>query len=174
LAPDVVIPLPQPKPVEAPVEPKVKKPVEAEARTPVDMPKPRPKREKPAPVKTAMAASIDARPAARAPAPKSTEGALRPSVSPARWNSSLAAWIRRHTRYPSEARSRRAEGSPNVTFTVDSSGRVVTARLARSSGDDDLDRAALGALQGASVPAPPPELGARVTRTAPFVFSLRN
>jgi len=61
-----------------------------------------------------------------------------------------------------------------VTFTVDSSGRVVTARLARSSGDDDLDRAALGALQGASVPAPPPELGARVTRTAPFVFSLRN
>lgn len=172
LAPDVVIP--QPKPVEAPVEPKVKKPVKAEARKPVDMPKPRPKREKPAPVKTAMAASVDARPAARAAAPKSTEGALRPSASPARWNSSLAAWIRRHTRYPSAARSRRAEGSPNVTFTVDSSGRVVTARLARSSGDDDLDRAALGALQGASVPAPPPELGARVTRTAPFVFSLRN
>jgi protein TonB len=162
LAPDVVIPLPQ------------KKPVKAEARKPVDMPKPRPKREKPAPVKTAMAASVDARPAARAAAPKSTEGALRPSASPARWNSSLAAWIRRHTRYPSAARSRRAEGSPNVTFTVDSSGRVVTARLARSSGDDDLDRAALGALQGASVPAPPPELGARVTRTAPFVFSLRN
>ncbi|WP_292541791.1 energy transducer TonB [Mesorhizobium sp.] len=46
--------------------------------------------------------------------------------------------------------------------------------MARSSGDADLDRAALGALQGASVPAPPPELGARVTRTAPFVFSLRN
>ncbi|TIV47961.1 MAG: energy transducer TonB, partial [Mesorhizobium sp.] len=26
----------------------------------------------------------------------------------------------------------------------------------------------------ASVPAPPAELGARVTRTAPFVFSLRD
>ncbi|TIU28232.1 MAG: energy transducer TonB, partial [Mesorhizobium sp.] len=38
----------------------------------------------------------------------------------------------------------------------------------------DLDRAALGALQGATVPTPPEELGARVTRTAPFVFSLRN
>lgn len=174
LAPDVVIPLPQPKAVEAHVEPKLKKPVEAEARKPVDMRKPRSKREKPAPVKTAMAASVDASPAAWAAAPKSTEGALRPSASPARWNASLAAWIRRHTRYPSAARSRRAEGSPNVTFTVDSSGRVVTARLARSSGDPDLDRAALGALQGASVPAPPPELGARVTRTAPFVFSLRN
>ena len=61
-----------------------------------------------------------------------------------------------------------------MTFTVDPSGRVVSARLARSSGDGDLDRAALGALQGASVPAPPAELGARVTRTAPFVFSLRD
>ncbi|WP_367142696.1 TonB family protein, partial [Mesorhizobium sp.] len=57
-------------------------------------------------------------------APSSGGGA-----GPARWNSRLAAWIRRHTRYPSAARSRRAEGSPNVTFTVDSSGRVVSARL---------------------------------------------
>ncbi|WP_246684544.1 TonB family protein, partial [Mesorhizobium sp. M5C.F.Ca.ET.164.01.1.1] len=37
---------------------------------------------------------------------------------------------------------------------------MVSARLARSSGDADLDRAALAALQGASVPAPPSELGA--------------
>ncbi|MDX8432635.1 TonB family protein [Mesorhizobium abyssinicae] len=172
VAPEVVIPLPQPKPVDAPAEPKVKKPVEAKAKKPVD--KQRPKKEKPEPAKTAMAASVDARPAARAAAPKATEGAQRSGAGPARWNSRLAAWIRRHTRYPSAARSRRAEGSPNVTFTVDSSGRVVSARLARSSGDADLDRAALGALQGVSVPAPPPELGARVTRTAPFVFSLRN
>lgn len=172
VAPEVVIPLPQPKPVDAPAEPKVKKPVEAKAKKPVD--KQRPKKEKPAPAKTAMAASVDARPAARAAAPKATEGAQRSGAGPARWNSRLAAWIRRHTRYPSAARSRRAEGNPNVTFTVDSSGRVVSARLARSSGDADLDRAALGALQGVSVPAPPPELGARVTRTAPFVFSLRN
>ncbi|BCG92200.1 energy transducer TonB family protein [Mesorhizobium sp. 131-2-1] len=172
VAPDVVIP--QPKPVEAPVEPKAEKPVEAKAKKPVDKPKPRPKKEKPAPARTAMAASVDARPAARAVAPKSAEGAPRSSASPARWNSSLAAWIKRHTRYPSAARSRRAEGSPNVTFTVDSSGRVVSARLARSSGHADLDHAALGALQGASVPVPPPELGARVTRTAPFVFSLRD
>ncbi|MET3522584.1 TonB family protein [Mesorhizobium sp. M4B.F.Ca.ET.215.01.1.1] len=170
VAPEVVIPLPQPKPVDAPAEPK--KPVEAKAKKPVD--KQQPKKEKPAPAKTAMAASVDARRAARTAAPKATEGAQRFGAGPARWNSSLAAWIRRHTRYPSAARSRRAEGNPNVTFTVDSSGRVVSARLARSSGDADLDRAALGALQGASVPAPPPELGARVTRTAPFVFSLRN
>jgi len=66
------------------------------------------------------------------------------------------------------------EGKPYVAFTVDSSGRVLSARLTRSSGDADLDRAALAVLQGATVPAPPSELGARQSRTAPFVFSLRN
>lgn len=172
VAPDVPVPLPQPKPVET-----AARPVEAKTKAekkPVEKPKQRPKKEKPAPPKAVTTASIEAKAGAKAAAPQSSDAAPRSSVGPSRWNSSLAAWIRRHTRYPSAARSRKAEGSPNVTFTVDASGRVVSARLARSSGDADLDRAALGALQGASVPAPPAELGARVTRTAPFVFSLRD
>ncbi|MDX8492793.1 energy transducer TonB [Mesorhizobium sp. VK22B] len=175
VAPDVVIPVPQPKPVDTDV--KADKPVEAKKKAekkPAEKPKQRPKKEKPAPPKTVATASIDAKAGAKAAAPQSSDAAPRSSVSPSRWNASLAAWIRRHTRYPSAARSRKAEGSPNVTFTVDASGRVVSARLARSSGDGDLDRAALGALQGATVPTPPAELGARVTRTAPFVFSLRD
>lgn len=174
-APDVVIPLPQPKPVEAEV--KAQRPVAARKKaekTPVEKPKERVKEKNPPPPRATTTASIDAKTAAKAAAPQSSNAAPRSSVSPSRWNSSLAAWIRRHTRYPSAARSRRAEGTPSVTFTVDTSGRVVSARLARSSGDGDLDRAALGALQGASVPAPPAELGARVTRTAPFVFNLRD
>lgn len=175
IAPDVVIPLPAPKPVEP--EAKAQKPVQPRKKAekkPVEKPKERVKKEKAQPPKATATASIDAKAAAKAAAPQSSNAAPRSSVSPARWNSSLAAWIRRHTRYPSAARSRRAEGTPSVTFTVDTSGRVVAARLARSSGDGDLDRAALGALQGASVPVPPAELGARVTRTAPFVFSLRD
>ncbi|BCM22332.1 TonB family protein [Mesorhizobium sp. J8] len=175
IAPDVVIPLPQPKPVEAEV--KAKKPAEPGKKAekkPVEKPKERVKKEKAPPPRATTTASIDAKAAAKTAAPLSSNAAPRLSVSPSRWNSSLAAWIRRHTRYPTAARSRRAEGTPSVTFTVDTSGRVVSARLARSSGDSDLDRAALAALQGASVPAPPAELGARVTRTAPFVFSLRN
>lgn len=175
IAQNVVIPLPQPKPVEAEV--KAKKPAEPSKKAekkPVEKPKERVKKEKAPPPKATTTASIDAKAAAKAAAPQSSNVAPRSSVSPSRWNSSLAAWIRRHTRYPSAARSRRAEGTPSVTFTVDTSGRVVSARLARSSGDGDLDRAALGTLQGASVPAPPAELGARVTRTAPFVFSLRD
>lgn len=176
VAPHVVIPLPEPKPVKAEV--KASKPVEAKKKTaekkPVKQPKQRAKKEKAAPPNTVMTASIDTKTAAKAAAPQSADVAPRSSVSPSRWNSSLAVWIRRHTRYPGAARPRRAAGQADVTFTVDSSGRVVSARLARSSGDGDLDRAALGALQGASVPAPPAELGGRVTRTAPFVFSLRD
>ncbi|RWH74662.1 energy transducer TonB [Mesorhizobium sp.] len=175
IAPDVVIPLPVPKPVEP--EAKAQKPVQPRKKTekkPVQKPKERVKKETAQPPKATATANIDAKAAAKAAGPQSSNAAPRSSVSPARWNSSLAAWIRRHTRYPSAARSRRAEGTPSVTFTVDTSGRVVSARLARSSGDGDLDRAALGALQGASVPVPPAELGARVTRTAPFVFSLRD
>ncbi|MDX8478274.1 TonB family protein [Mesorhizobium sp. VK24D] len=173
IAPDVVIP--QPKPVETDV--KANKPVEAKKKAekkPVEKPKQRPRKERAEPPKAVTTASIDAKAGAKAAAPQSSDAAPRSSIAPSRWNASLQAWIRRHTRYPSAAKSRRAEGTPNVTFTVDTSGRVVSARLARSSGDADLDRAALGALQGASVPAPPAELGQRVTRTAPFVFSLRD
>ncbi|MFD1982291.1 TonB family protein [Mesorhizobium newzealandense] len=170
VAPDVVIPLPQSKPVEPP---KDKKPVEARAKKPVDKPKPRPKKEKAAPPKTASVASADAKPAVKTAAPKAAEPTSRSGDS-SKWDSRLGAWIKRHTRYPSSAKARGVEGKPYVAFTVDSSGRVLSARLTRSSGDADLDRAALAVLQGATVPAPPPELGARQSRTAPFVFSLRN
>ncbi|MBN9222366.1 MAG: energy transducer TonB [Mesorhizobium sp.] len=169
VAPEVVVPLPQPKPVE---QPKEKKPVEAKAKKSVEKPKPRPKKEKAEPAKTVATASAETKPAAKAAAPKSSAGFF--GVSPARWESRLTAWINRHKRYPSAAKSRRVQGNVSVTFTVDSSGQVLSARVARSSGDAELDRAALAVLQGATVPAPPPELGSRVSRTAPFVFSLRD
>lgn len=169
IAPDVVVPLPQPKPLDIP---KDKKPVEAKAKKPVEKPKPRPKKEKAEPAKTVATASAETKPAAKAAAPKSAAGVS--GVSPAKWESRLTAWINRHKRYPSGAKSRRSQGNTNVAFTVDSSGQVLSARIVRSSGDPELDRAALAVLQGAMVPAPPPELGSRVSRTAPFVFSLRD
>ncbi|GLQ81710.1 protein TonB [Mesorhizobium huakuii] len=169
VTPEVVVPLPRPKPVEQPGE---KKPVQAKVKKPVEKPKPRPRKEKAEPAKTVASASAQTRPAARVAAPKSAAGFS--GVSPAKWESRLAAWINRHKRYPSAAKSRGAQGNVNVAFTVDVSGRVLSARVVRSSGDPDLDRAALAVLQGATVPAPPPELGSRVSRTAPFLFNLRN
>ncbi|RWE59533.1 MAG: TonB family protein [Mesorhizobium sp.] len=171
VTPEVVIPLPQPKPVDAPVETKPKK--QAKVKEPVEKAKKLPKEEKATPPpKTAAAASVAAKPAARSAAPKSAKATVsRSGVSSSKWNSQLHAWIRRHTRYPRAAKARREEGSPRVTFTVDGSGRVLSARLARSSGYPDLDRAALDALQGAKVPAPPPEK-AGTSVAAPFTFKL--
>ncbi|MGX7875679.1 TonB family protein [Mesorhizobium sp. ORM6] len=169
VTPEVVVPQPQPKSVEAPKE---KKPIEAKAKRPIEKPKPRPKKEKAEPARTVATASAETKPAAKAAAPKSAAGVS--GVSPAKWESRLTAWINRHKRYPSAAKSRRSQGNTNVAFTVDGSGLVISARVVRSSGDPELDRAALAVLQGATVPAPPAELGSRVSRTAPFVFSLRD
>lgn len=182
VTPEVAIPLPQPRPADAPVETKPKKqakakakakePAEVKAKKPVKEVKKRQKKEKVAPARTA--ASAAAKSAARAAAPKSAKtAASRSGVSPAKWKSRLAAWIRRHTRYPRAAKARRAEGTVTVTFRANASGRVTSARISRSSGDSDLDSAALKALQGAKVPAPPPEL-AGTSVGAPFLFNLRN
>ncbi|QPC90227.1 energy transducer TonB [Mesorhizobium sp. INR15] len=170
IAPDVVIPLPQPKPVDVAKE---KKSVEVKVKKPVEKPKPRPKKEKAVTPKTVTVASADAKAAAKTAAPKASEASARSGVSPANWKSQLRSWINRHTRYPSAARSRRAEGNVNVTFRVDASGKVSSARISSSSGDADLDRAALAVLQGATVPKPPPEI-AGTSVGAPFVFNLRN
>ena len=166
LAPDVVVPLPQAKPVED-------KPVE-KAKKAVEKPKPKPKKEKKEKAATAKAvvtASVDAKAAAKASAPKASQSSGS-SVSASKWNSQLIGWINRHKRYPSAARSRRAVGTANVTFVVSASGKVTSVRLTRSSGDADLDRAALSILQGATVPAPPPEKAGTAV-VAPLMFTLR-
>ncbi|MGX5843499.1 TonB family protein [Mesorhizobium sp. ArgA1] len=171
VAPDVIIPLPQPKPKDDnPVEERTA----GMAKKPVEKPGQRPKKdkkEKAARAKAVMTASVDAKPAAKATTPKASQTGSR-SGDANRWSASLRSWIKRRTHYPSTARPRGAEGTVNVSFVVDASGRVTSARLARSSGDADLDRAALSVLQGATVPTPPPDkVGAVV---APIVFSLRD
>ena len=49
--------------------------------------------------------------------------------------------------YPHSARRRRAEGLVLVRARVASGGQVVETQLARSSGAEDLDRAALEAVR---------------------------
>jgi protein TonB len=87
----------------------------------------------------------------------------------------VLAWLNRHKRYPSGAKSRREEGSVQVSFTIDASGRVTGSRVVRSSGSPDLDRAALDMVQRASpVPAPPKEIArSRMSLNVPVMFNLR-
>ena len=117
---------------------------------------------------------------ARAPAPAAAEkpvGASNPSQgSPraqAQWKDRLAAHLERRKRYPSAARSRKAEGTAQVRFTVDAGGSVLSAALVRSSGDATLDAEAVALLQRAS-PLPKPPDGTTHTVTAPINFTIRN
>ena len=57
----------------------------------------------------------------------------------------------------------------------DASGSVTSARVARSSGSAELDKAALDMVRRASpVPAPPPEIArSRMNISVPVQFSLK-
>ncbi|WP_028351425.1 energy transducer TonB family protein [Bradyrhizobium murdochi] len=103
-----------------------------------------------------------------APAPSA---ARVPSASAASWQSALAAHLNRHKRYPPGA----SQGAASVIFTIDQGGRVVSARLARSSGDHALDSEAVALARRASpVPAPPAgQSGNTLTIAVPIRFDRR-
>ncbi len=158
--PEVVAALPEPRPIIE--EPQEKKPVrKAEPRKQV---------EKPAPKKEVAKAEPKAKPAARASV--ASRAAKAPSISPARWQSRLSAWLNRHKRYPRGAKSRGEEGVVSVSFAINEAGVVLSARISRSSGNSELDQAALDMLHRASpVPPPPPGVSGKIA--VPVQFNLR-
>ncbi len=162
VTPEVVLPLPQPRPV---VEEKKRKPPEhvAKAEPPKEI-------EKPAPTK--QTAKAEAKTQAKSAPSRESRASKAPTISPARWQSRVMAWLNRHKRYPRGARSRREEGVVRVSFAINESGSVISARVTRSSGNSELDQAALDMLRRASpVPAPPPGVGRNIA--LPVEFSLR-
>lgn len=114
-----------------------------------------------------MQASADARAqrrATRAQARTAREGggAGRESAAPTPVPSSaaLSTWrgdVQAHMNAYTPSSPNGAAGTVKVAFSVDRGGRIVSASVSSSSGDAELDRAALGAVRRASpVPAPPP------------------
>jgi len=78
------------------------------------------------------------------------------SISPASWRSMIMALFNRNKRFPAGG----GRGTATVAFTIDRSGRVLSARLARSSGDVALDQEAVALARRVSpVPPPPPDIG---------------
>jgi protein TonB len=78
------------------------------------------------------------------------------STSPAAWRSMIMALLNRHKHLPPNG----DRGTATVAFTIDRSGRVLSARLAGSSGDAALDAEALALARRVSpVPPPPPDVG---------------
>lgn len=171
-----VEPLPEPTP-EPPVETEIKPPEapkveKAEVVLPPKVEPPKPKRkpkkkkQKKAPRTTAPPSS-QAQRADRAAAP--AEG-MASSMSPASWRGALMAHLNRHKRFPSGAAG---TGVATVAFTIDRSGRVLSARLVRSAGDPALDAEAASLPRRASpVPAPPPNVGGgSITLAVPIRFT---
>jgi protein TonB len=105
----------------------------------------------------------------------SGSGASDNEASASNYYGRLATWLARHKRYPIQARRLRQEGLVKVTFTITSDGRVVSKRIAQSSGHELLDREVQAMLDRASpLPRIPTSLGrTSITITLPVAFNLR-
>lgn len=151
-------------------------------RKPVEVPKPealeviQKTAASPAPSRAASAAE----PVARGPG-RATAGAggksktAKGTATLASYQAKLVAHLRRYRSYPDAARRRQLQGTASVSFTINGSGRVVSASLARSTGHAILDREAIAMVRRASpFPAIPSALGkSRVTVHAPVRFDIR-
>jgi len=173
----VVEPTPTPEPVIAP-KPKLV------LEKPKPKPKPVVKQLKPAPTPPTPATKPveQAAPTANS-APAAAPTAEQPSVSSATtaakvsWQSQLLSHLARHKRYPDEARRRGIQGTSQVRFSLDRSGKVLHVELAKSSGNAALDRATLAMIKRASpVPAPPAEMlsNGQLEIVAPFIYALER
>lgn len=158
---EAVLPPPPPQPKqEERSPPKVK---EIEKKKPLDPKKTR------APQTTAPPSSQAPR-ANTAAAPLSN-AAQNPSMSPASWQGALMAHLNRYRRFPHGSADK---GVVTVSFSIDRSGRVLSSRLVRSSGDAVLDADAVSLPRRASpVPPPPPNMGGGgvMTLTVPMRYS---
>jgi protein TonB len=107
-------------------------------------------------------------PAPRAKANAAPSSGMSSSMSVATWRGMVVAHMNRHKRYPGGG-----GGTSSVAFTIDHSGRVLSARLIRSSGSAALDQEAVSLARRASpVPAPPANMGrGSIVLTVPVRFS---
>lgn len=161
-------PLPLPPVVPAPANPE---PATRQMQPPAPAPRPAPRRpppprpalrhgpeEAPSPAPAATAAS-PARTQAPSPTPPFQPSAPVPPVeaSPA-WRGALGAWVQSHRVYPAAARAAGHEGRVSIRFTVDRTGRVLSAQVVSSSGSSLLDEGARSLLANAQLPPFPPAM----------------
>ncbi|HSP50536.1 MAG TPA: TonB family protein [Pseudolabrys sp.] len=110
--------------------------------------------------------------AQRAAAPMPGASSHYPDAVP-NWKSQLVARLERYKRAPTEAPN--ASGIATLAFSVDRSGGVHRARIARSSGSSLLDAETLALVERAApLPPPPPEIsGAQIAIVVPIRYNMR-
>jgi len=91
------------------------------------------------------------------------------------YRKALHLHLKKHQRYPAEARNRGQQGTVEVQFAIDRTGKVVTRSVRKSSGNPSLDQEALAAIERASpFPLPPDEeLGETLRYAMPIQFKIR-
>jgi protein TonB len=175
-----VIPEPEPPPPVEIVLAEVSLP-EPEPPPPVDIKPPPPK----PPEKKVEKKPPQPKVSAPQAAPQQAEVAAAPMVGAApeppsarlpTWKGLLLRHLERHKRYPSEAQRARQEGIPYVFFTMSRDGRVVAARIVRSSGVASLDQEGLELLQRAQPlpPLPSDQPGETLDLVVPIQFFLKR
>jgi protein TonB len=170
-----------PQQVEAEPEPQPEKPVEQpppESKVQFEQPKPpEPPKEKEKPKKERQAKLTTA----PTPAPQRADIAASPNSGAAgraaidNWKSLLVSRLERSKRYPSDARGRGEQGVAYLSFTVDRSGGVHSARISRSSGSSSLDGETLALASRVSpLPPPPAEMGGgSIPISVPIRYNIR-
>lgn len=118
---------------------------------------------------------VDAPPAPTAAAPKQGVSS-KPSEATMTWQKSLVFHLNKHKKYPHEARKQGSEGVAAVSFTIDRSGKVIGARLDKSTGSDLLDQEAIEVLNRASpFPTPPPDVpNVTINLSLPIQFRIKR
>ncbi len=174
--PVVAAPL-EAKPVPTPPKPE---PVRTEAK-----PEPKPKPVKPRPRPKPAKRSTDHPSAPRtSAAPKADQRAERIAAAQAgaaaaaalpSYRQMLAAHLQRFKQYPAAAKAAGEQGVALLSFTVSRSGRVLSSRLARSSGHAALDAETLAMIRRAEpLPAFPPEIKqGSMAFVVPISFAVR-
>ena len=153
--------------------------------TPNDVKKPIKDDAKIATVQTAASQESTAAEAATAPSLEEVPQGER-SVAPAqgiaaslqrvkvKWEKELVAHFNRHKRYPADRAQKSAEIM--VSFVLDRLGHVLSASIAKGSGDPAFDDAALAMIHRSDpVPQPPPAVADEgLSFTLPVIFRLKG
>jgi len=171
---------PEPPPTETAMPPLPEPPPPPPRPEPVERLARPPKPELRAPRRTNVVAKPGA-PATREAQPGSSASAAAPAQPAvevpiaADWQRELAAWMAAHKTYPELARRRGQQGSVELRFTADRSGRVLSVSLVRSAGSDLLDSAAEAMVRNATLPPFPPTMTQQtVTVTVTIRYSLED